>query len=242
MSIIADNITRLQERIARAAKKSGRHPDEVTLVAATKQRTPAEVEEAIRCGMTVIGENRVQEAEEKRRCVSLPASWHLIGHLQTNKVKKAIELFDVIQSVDSLRLAEELNKRAGMVGKTIEVMVEVNTSKEPSKFGAAPEETIDLVRRIATLPNLRIVGLMTIGLLTEHPDEARPCFTMLRNLRDELTRAGITLPHLSMGMTHDFEAAIEEGSTMVRIGTGIFGPRPLGTPPKVFGEPSEEGR
>lgn len=225
MSTIADNIARLYERIARAAEKSGRGQEEVILLAATKQRTPAEIEEAIRSGITIIGENRVQEAAEKRPFVPLSALWHLIGHLQTNKVKQSIGLFDLIQSVDSLRLAEEINRRAEMARKIVKVMIEVNTSGEASKFGVAPDATIDLVGQIAALPNIRIVGLMTIGLFTEDPDATRPCFIRLRDIRETLTASGMVIPHISMGMTHDFEAAIEEGSTMVRVGTGIFGSR-----------------
>lgn len=196
------------------------------MIAATKQRTSSEIDEAIRAGIAVVGENRVQEAQEKKPSVTLPASWHLIGHLQTNKVKRALDVFDVIQSVDSLRLAIDIDQRAQAAGRKVDVMIEVNTSGEASKSGVPPESACELVLRVSALPNVCVTGLMTIGLFAEDPDLGRPCFARLRDVRDEVVRTGTSIAHLSMGMSHDFEAAIEEGSTMVRIGTGIFGPRP----------------
>lgn len=226
MSTISDSIASLNARIAAAAEKTGRIAADVTLIAATKQRTPSEIDEAIRAGIAVVGENRVQEAQEKKPCVTLPASWHLIGHLQTNKVKRTLEIFDLIQSVDSLKLAAEIDHRAQAAGRRVEVMIEVNTSGEASKSGVAPEQCGELAALVSELSSLSVVGLMTIGLFAEDPDLGRPCFARLRDVRDEVARAGMSFAHLSMGMSHDFEAAIEEGSTMVRIGTGIFGSRP----------------
>jgi len=222
---IAENLRRVQERMAEAALRVGRSPEDVVLVAATKGRTPEEIEEAIRVGVEVVGENRVQEAEAKFPYIRLPFRKHMIGHLQRNKVKKALKLFDVIQSVDSFRLGEEISKRA--LHRTVEVLVEVNTSGEETKFGVSPEGTVDLVGRLLELEGIFVSGLMTIGPLTEDEGEVRRAFSLLRELRERAERElGVHLPVLSMGMSGDFEVAIEEGSTMVRIGTAIFGPRP----------------
>ena len=224
---IAENVKRVQERMAEAALRVGRRPEEVVLVAATKGRTPEEIEEAIRVGVEVVGENRVQEAEAKFPLIRLPFRKHMIGHLQRNKVKKALKLFEVIQSVDSLRLGEEISKRALQTGRTVEVLVEVNTSGEETKFGVSPEGTLDLVGGLLELEGVSVRGLMTIGPLTEDEGKVRKAFSLLRELREEAERElGVQLPVLSMGMSGDFEVAIEEGSTMVRIGTAIFGPRP----------------
>ncbi|HIE04309.1 MAG TPA: YggS family pyridoxal phosphate-dependent enzyme [Candidatus Latescibacteria bacterium] len=222
---IAENLRRVQERMAEAALRVGRSPEDVVLVAATKGRTPEEIEEAIRVGVEAVGENRVQEAEAKFPYIRLPFRKHMIGHLQRNKVKKALKLFDVIQSVDSFRLGEEISKRA--LHRTVEVLVEVNTSGEETKFGVSPEGTVDLVGRLLELEGIFVSGLMTIGPLTEDEGEVRRAFSLLRELRERAERElGVHLPVLSMGMSGDFEVAIEEGSTMVRIGTAIFGPRP----------------
>ncbi|NOZ57929.1 MAG: YggS family pyridoxal phosphate-dependent enzyme, partial [Calditrichaeota bacterium] len=155
------------------------------------------------------------------------ATWHLVGHLQTNKAKRAVQFFDWIHSIDSLHLAQEVSKRCLAAGREVNVLVEVNTSGEASKYGVTPDETADLVRAVAELPGLRLQGLMTIAAIVPDPEEARPYFRLLRELRDDLVKRGVveTLPHLSMGMTDDFEVAIEEGATMVRIGRAIFGPR-----------------
>ena len=192
------------------------------LLAVTKNVELPQIIEAIEAGITEIGESYVQEAKTKIPNLKSKfpnVRFHLIGHLQTNKVKTALELFDVIQSVDSYHLAEEISKRAV---KPIEVFIEVNTSGEESKFGVAPEKALELFSRIAGLPNLRIAGLMTIGKYTDDENEARACFSKLRTIRDQ---AGIGGLKLSMGMSHDYALAIEEGSDIIRIGEGIFGPR-----------------
>lgn len=225
---IAERLRVVQDRMARAAERAGRRVEEVTLVAVSKTRTVAEVEEALRAGVEVLGENRVQEAEEKCRAVSLPARWHLVGHLQTNKARKAVEIFDLIHSVDSLRLAQEIDRRAGQVGRVADVLVQVNTSGEGSKSGVGPEGALDLIGAMSGLKAVRVQGLMTIGALGAEGDRARPFFIRLREVRDRVAAAqipGVSMRHLSMGMTGDFEAAIEEGATLVRVGTAIFGAR-----------------
>jgi len=225
---IADRLKIVQDRMARAAERAGRRAEEVTLVAVSKTRTVAEVEEALRAGVEVLGENRVQEAEEKHGAVSLPARWHLVGHLQTNKARKAVEIFDLIHSVDSLHLAQEIDRRAERMGKVADVLVQVNTSGEGSKSGVGPEEALDLIGAVSGLKSVRVQGLMTIGALGAEGDRARPFFVALREVRDRVAAAqipGVWMDHLSMGMTGDFEAAIEEGATLVRVGTAIFGER-----------------
>ncbi len=225
---ISERLKIVHERISRAAERSGRGGEDVTLVAVAKTRTPSDIEEAIRSGIQVIGENRVQEAEMKNRAVSLPVNWHLVGHLQTNKVKKAVEIFDLIHSLDSLSLAKEIDRRADLAGKVVKVLVQVNTSDETSKFGVAPEKVLDLIGSVSGFKSVRIVGLMTIGAIGTVGDVARPFFVRLRESRDRVVAGGIphvSMNHLSMGMTGDFEAAVEEGATLVRIGTAIFGER-----------------
>jgi hypothetical protein len=228
MSLIADNLAKVEERIARAAERSGRSPGEVTLVAVSKTVEAERIQEAVEAGATLLGENRVQEAAGKIEEVRGEVTWHLVGHLQRNKVKQAIGMFEMIQSVDSLRLAREIDKRLEQVGRVMEVLVEVNTSGESSKFGMPPEEAVDLIGRMAHLKHIAVRGLMTIGRFTDDEAVVRDCFRTLRRLSEEVARAGIEgveMQYLSMGMTSDFEPAIEEGSNMVRIGTAIFGPR-----------------
>lgn len=218
----------VRRNIEKAARISGRRPADITLVCVTKQAAIEQIKEAIACGITDIGENRVQDAAEKiiavgaRCCV--PLRWHLIGHLQTNKAKKAVEIFDLIHSIDSFHLAETVSKEAGKINKTQDILIEVNISKEESKFGVKPEETPPLIERIKALNNIRVLGLMTIAPLTDNPENARPCFRRLRDiLRDvEAPQWGASTPQLSMGMSQDYQAAIEEGATMVRIGSAIF--------------------
>ncbi len=227
MDVLAENLKRVEERIASAALKSGRRPEDITLVAVTKTVEPERINRAIQLGVKIIGENRVQEARDKKPEV-LPVTWHLVGHLQTNKVKYAVRLFDMIQSVDSLHLAEEISKRCVAEGKTMPILIEVNTSGEPTKYGCKPDEAAELVARVAELPNLQIQGLMTIGLFTDNPEEVRPCFVTLRELAEKIDSQripNVRMDVLSMGMTSDFEVAIAEGATMVRIGTAIFGAR-----------------
>ena len=228
MFSIAENLSRINERIASAAERSGRTEVDVLLIAVSKTRTPGEVCEAIRAGIQVLGENRIQEAERKIPEVPLPVVWHLVGHLQRNKARKAVELFDMIQSVDSLRIAQEISKRALAVGKCMDVLVEVNTSGEETKFGIAPEQALDFVGEISDLKGIEVSGLMTIGAFLPNPEDVRPCFVQLRKLKERIENAdiaGVHMAHLSMGMSQDFEAAVEEGANMVRVGTGIFGVR-----------------
>lgn len=196
-------------------------------MAVSKTFPPEDILAAAQAGIRDIGENRVQEAVSKFPEVGRAVTWHMVGHLQTNKVKKALEVFDWIHSVDSLHLAQEIQKRAERAGRTVDVLIEVNVSGEPTKYGVSPEEAPTLAEAVGKLPGLRLQGLMTIAPIVDEPEEARPYFARLRELRDEIVAAGAaeSLPHLSMGMTDDFEVAIEEGATMVRIGRAIFGER-----------------
>ena len=216
--MIAENIKAVTQRIARSCEKSGRPAGAVGIVCVTKEATVAEMEEALSAGARIFGENRVQDAVLKHRAIGDKAAWHLIGHLQTNKAKEAVKLFELIHSVDSLHLARELDKQAGRFGKVQEILVQVNTSGEGSKFGITPEAASGLLKDIAVYTNIRVKGLMTIAPEAEDPESVRPYFRALRELRDRLDSSW----SLSMGMTNDFEVAIEEGSTMVRIGRAIF--------------------
>lgn len=213
---IRENLAAVEARIAAACARAGRKRSDVTLVAVSKTFPAAFVEEAIAAGATDIGENRVQEARDKKPDVRGSARWHLIGHLQSNKAKDAVRLFDVIQTVDSVALAQKISKAAT---SPIEVLIEVNIGNEPQKAGVLPADVDALVREIAQLQNISVRGLMTIPPVGT-PDESRKFFRDLRTLRD---RAG--LKELSMGMSEDFEVAIEEGATIVRVGRAIFGER-----------------
>jgi pyridoxal phosphate enzyme (YggS family) len=217
---LANNIRRVRERIAAAARRANRPTEEITLVAVTKTVEPERIEQALAAGLTVFGESKLQEAESKIHEVSGRARWQFIGHLQSNKARDAVALFELIHSVDSVKLAAELNKWAGRAGKSQPILLEVNVAGEASKFGLKPDMLDDALEQINRLPRLEVQGLMTIPPATAEPEKARPYFRQLRALRDRLR-----LPHLSMGMTNDFEIAIEEGATMVRIGTAIFGER-----------------
>jgi pyridoxal phosphate enzyme (YggS family) len=222
---VRDNIQTLKARIDRAASRAGRDPGEIAIVAVAKTFPPEMIEEAIAGGIRIIGENRVREAKEKHRVIGDRVEWHMVGHLQTNKVKEALSIFSMIQSLDSTRLAEEIEKRAA---RDVACLLEVNTSKEKTKFGVAPDEVFDLYERLAQCKKIDVQGLMTIGpgWAVQDPEASRPCFRVLRELREELAQAfDRSFPVLSMGMTSDFEVAIEEGSTMIRAGTAIFGPR-----------------
>lgn len=216
---IRDNVAAVEERIARACARSGRSRGEVTLVAVSKTFPAGFVDEAIDAGISEVGENRVQEAREKKPLVRGAALWHLIGHLQTNKARDAVKLFDVIQAVDSLDLAEKLARAAEAHGKRQDVMLQVNIGDEPQKSGIERAEVEAVVRQATALASLRVLGLMAIPPIGT-PDASRPYFRELRSMRDALG-----LEHLSMGMSEDFEAAIEEGSTIVRVGRAIFGSR-----------------
>ena len=233
---IEANLQEVRWRIARAAARAGRDPDEITLVAVTKMVPAERIVAAHQLGIRHFGENRVQEARAKIPTVnrwleatrqSSDLTWHMVGHLQRNKVRRAIELFDIIQSVDSMRLAREISRRCQRAGITLPILLEVNVSGEASKYGFAPGELHAAVEQISALPNLAIQGLMTIAPIVADPEEARPYFRRLRQLRDELRERfpGLDWRHLSMGMTDDFEVAVEEGATMVRLGRAIFGER-----------------
>jgi hypothetical protein len=224
---IRDRLLQIQERVQAAAERAGRDVATVTLVAVSKMMPVEVIREALNAGVTILGENRVQEARDK--IVALPgqAMWHLVGHLQTNKAKVAVQLFEMIHSLDSLRLAEALDRSGLQTGKTVRCLVEVNLGGEESKSGTTDEGVHPLLEGAQRLTHLRIEGLMTIPPFLPDPGQVRPFFRRLRTLRDKLAGEGFHLTELSMGMTHDFEVAIEEGATMVRIGTAIFGPRPL---------------
>jgi hypothetical protein len=203
-------------------------PPGVELVVAAKTRTAAEILEAIEAGVGIIGENYVQEAADVFPAIGGRARWHFIGHLQTNKVKKAVEIFDLIETVDSIGLGREIDKRSAAAGKTIDILVEVNSGSEPQKAGVLPEEAEPLVRSLAALPHLRVRGLMTMGPFEGDPEDSRPYFKETRRVWEALkiqAIPGTEMRHLSMGMTNSWRVAIEEGATMVRIGTAIFGPR-----------------
>jgi len=211
------NLGRVQEAVARACARAGRSPDHVLLIAVSKTMDVERVRLAIAAGVAALGENRVQEAKEKIEALGRPVPWHLIGSLQTNKARDAARLFDWIHSVDRLDLAQELSRR---VDRALNILLQVNLGDEPQKGGVAPAELKRLHEMVAALPNLKVRGLMAIPPATEQPEQARPFFRQLRELREQLG-----LEHCSMGMSADFEVAIEEGATMVRVGTAIFGPR-----------------
>ena len=204
-------------------------PPGVELVAAAKTRTPVEILEAIEAGVRIIGENYVQEASEASQAVGRGARWHFIGHLQTNKVKRAVEVFDLVETVDSAGLARAIDKRAAAIGKRMPVLIEVNSGREPQKSGVRPEDVEKLVRDISVLKNVKVEGLMTMGPFEGDPEDSRPYFRETRKVRDALRALsipGVEMRYLSMGMTNSYRVAIEEGANLVRIGTAIFGPRP----------------
>jgi pyridoxal phosphate enzyme (YggS family) len=221
---IRGNLERVQDAIARACGRAGRSPAEVLLIAVSKTVDVERIRLAVAAGVAALGENRVQEAREKIEILGRPVPWHFIGHLQTNKAKDAARLFDWIHSVDGIDLARELDRRARALGRTLDVLLEVNVGEEPQKSGARPDEIKPLRDAMAGLGALRVRGLMAIPPAAADPEQSRPHFRRLRELRD-----GLGLEHLSMGMSADFEVAVEEGATMVRVGTAIFGPRPART-------------
>jgi pyridoxal phosphate enzyme (YggS family) len=236
MLIIRENVLRVMERIERAARKAGRDPKEINLVAVSKTVEVARIKEAIEAGVSILGENYIQEAQKKIEEIGRPActerfvegrplSWHFIGHLQSNKAKYAIRLFDMIHSLDSHPLAEELNRRAEQANRVINVMIEVNLSKETTKFGTDEDRVLNLAGKIQTLQHLSLEGLMTMPPYFDSPEMSRPYYIALRELKERMVKEGIPVKELSMGMSHDFEIAIEEGATYVRVGTAIFGPR-----------------
>lgn len=207
----------------------GELPPHVVLIAAAKSRTPEEILEAVRAGVKIIGENYVQEALAAGKVVGRQAAWHFIGHLQRNKVKKAVEIFDLIETVDSLDIGREISKRSAAQGKVMPILVEINSGREPQKFGVMPEEAKDSVKELGRLPNIKVQGLMTMGPEFGDPEAARPYFRLTREIFEELKALafpGVEMKWLSMGMSHSYQVAVEEGANMVRIGTKIFGPRP----------------
>lgn len=224
-----ENIARVQERIAAACYRSGRRDEDVKLVAVSKTVSPDIIRQAYEAGLRDFGENRVQEASEKRPVLSdLTVTWHLIGHLQSNKARPARELFHWVHSVDSLRLAAKLDKAAVCSGDRLQVMLEVNLGDEPTKSGAREDEVIQLAEQIGRLDTLALQGLMTIPPFNDDPERVRPFFRRLRELAQKIESTqlpNVSMKDLSMGMSNDFEVAIEEGATIVRVGTAIFGAR-----------------
>ncbi|MGQ9844252.1 MAG: YggS family pyridoxal phosphate-dependent enzyme [Spirochaetota bacterium] len=225
MSII-DNYNYIKNKIQSIAHSIGRNPYSIALIAVSKTFPPPIIQEAIDNGITLFGENRVQEAKEKIPKLHGNCTFHLVGHLQSNKARDAVNLFECIHSIDKLSTAIEVDKEAKKINKIQNILIEVNTSGEPSKFGIEPEKTLELCQAILYLQNVKCMGFMTVGPLTEDRNRIRKAFKQLRLLKDEINQAlGISLQELSMGMSGDFDIAIEEGATMVRIGTAIFGQR-----------------
>lgn|SRR5574341_43471 len=225
---IAENLTSVQNRIAAAAKRAGRDPSAVKLVVVTKTVGTERIREALAAGAKVLGENRVQEAKDKIAQIGNAASWHLIGRLQANKAKYAVMLFDVIHSVDSLELAKELDKQAAKTGKVQDILIEVSIAGEAAKAGVRIGDAAGLVRETAKLKNVRVLGLMTMPPYSGDPENSRPYFRKLRELADAIIKEnipGVSMKALSIGMSGDFEVAVEEGATLVRVGTAIFGER-----------------
>jgi len=225
---VAANYRKIIDRVSEAALRVGRNPREIKLLAAAKSQSVELVQAAIAAGVRLIGENYVQEAEEKRHAISEAVEWHMIGHLQRNKVKAALNTFDLIQSLDSVALARELDKEGRRNGKTVRTLIEINLGDEQSKSGIGRDKVAELVERVSDLAHLQVEGLMAVPPFKENPEEIRPYFRSLRELQVELQ--GWKIPNgsfneLSMGMTHDYPIAIEEGATIVRIGTALFGPR-----------------
>ena len=228
MSTIKENLLEVRERIEKAALNVGRDPEEIKLVGVSKTVETDRINEAIEAGITILGENYVQEAQKKIEEIGRPVSWHFIGHLQSNKAKYAIRLFDMIHSLDSIPLAEELNRRAEQADRMMKVMIEVNLSREATKFGTDEEMVLNLAKRIRNLNHLSLEGLMTMPPYFDSPELSRPYYIALRELKGKMAKEGIAMRELSMGMSSDFEIAVEEGATYVRVGTAIFGPRKSG--------------
>ena len=227
--MIAEKLKEVKENIEGAkAKRSPDKQHEVRLIAVTKNHDVQAMREAIDAGVTDIGENRIQEAKEKFATLDRDVTWHLIGHLQTNKAKQAVKIFDLIHSVDTLHLAEAINNAAAGINKVQKVLVQVNLAKEDSKSGVYVEELADLLHKVDELPNLQLMGLMCIAPNYDDVEECRPLFAKMYEIFQkvkEITFTTANILYLSMGMTHDYEIAVEEGANMVRVGTGIFGPR-----------------
>lgn len=225
VNMISDNLKSVTQRIARCCEKIGRPESDVTLVCVTKEASIDQIGGLLGLGVKIIGENRVQDALDKYRIIGNKAIWHLIGHLQTNKVKDAVKIFSLIHSVDSLKLAAEIDKEAGRLGKKQDILIQVNTSGESSKFGIKPDYLVDFLEKTVLYPNINIMGLMTIAPEVDDPEKVRPYFRALKELQKRMNAMLDTqypVQILSMGMSGDFEVAIEEGSTMVRIGRALF--------------------
>ena len=228
MGEIQQNINQIQKRIEAAAQRSGRKKEDILLLAVSKTIDVERIKEAVACGLKELGENKVQEILEKYEPMGEEVKWHLIGHLQTNKVKYIIDKVKLIHSVESLKLAEEIRKRAKKANKVMDILIEVNMAAEESKFGVAPEDTLSLIQKIALLDNICIRGLMTVAPFVENSEENRECFRRMKQLSVDINAEKIDnvyMDILSMGMSNDFEVAIEEGATIVRVGTSIFGRR-----------------
>jgi pyridoxal phosphate enzyme (YggS family) len=225
MSEIKENLSKVMERIEGAARRSGRDKAAIKLVAVSKTVEANRIKEAIEAGVSILGENYVQEAQKKIEEIGRSVSWHFIGHLQSNKAKYAVHLFDMVHSLDSIPLAEELNRRAEKIGRVLKVLIEVKLSEEATKFGTEEKETVTLAKRILILHHLSLEGLMTMPPYFDLPEMSRPYYNRLQELRGKMVKEGIPLRELSMGMSNDFEIAIEEGATYVRVGTAIFGAR-----------------
>jgi len=225
---ISSNVSLIRQRMEVACARCGSDPQSVRLMAVSKTVAPERIRQALDAGVTLLGENYVQEAREKIPAIGHVAEWHMIGHLQTNKVKYVVNLFDWIHSVDRLELARELDKRAGQNNRRLNVLIEVNVSGEESKSGIEQTQALELVRQVSLLPHINLRGLMTMPPYSDNPENSRPYFQALRKLRDDISAAdipGIRMDELSMGMTDDFEVAIEEGATIIRVGRAIFGNR-----------------
>lgn len=228
MGEIAEHLRKIEERIAQAALRGGRDPKSVRLVAVSKTKPAQAIADAFACGQRIFGENYVQELVGKQGELTQEISWHFIGSLQSNKVRQIAGMVDLIHSVDRLSLAKEIDRQWGALGKVCDILVQVNISREETKGGTSSEELLDLVREVARLPHLRVKGLMTMPPFFDDPEGARPYFRRLRELAGEVAAAaiaGVEMRELSMGMSGDFEAAIEEGATLVRVGSALFGER-----------------
>lgn len=226
MSDISSRYHAVQETIRRAAEKAGRSPGDIRLVVVSKTYGVDEIREAIKAGATLLGESRVQEAKEKIAVLGREnLQWHLVGHLQKNKVKYIFDLFHMVHSVDSVELAEEIHRLGTAKNRGMEILIQVNVAGDEAKFGLSPDSALEAVKEISRLKNVSIRGLMTIPPFEEDPEKSREYYKSLRELRDHIVARGFDLPELSMGMSHDYGVAIEEGATLIRVGSAIFGER-----------------
>lgn len=223
--MLQDNLKILNSRISEAARRAGRNPKDITLVCVTKNIDTPTIEELISLGIKDIGENRIQEALNKFGVFQHRFNWHLVGHLQTNKAKKAALIFDLVHSLDSLDLAQSLNKAGQSTKRILNVLIQVNTAEEKTKFGLKVDKTVSFIKKSTSFKNLKILGLMTMAPIVKNPEQARPFFRRLRELKEVIIAKNIKnleMRYLSMGMSHDFEVAIEEGANIIRVGTAIF--------------------